>query len=109
VYDLERDHQYIVDLNVSICFEAAQLCETVSTLFHKTFLPKMPCMWQTGFIQKGIYIYNIRVLMVNIEFMWRGLATGERMSFSESSHPFCAEPHKFYIYRQYTNIVFILQ
>ena len=47
--------------------------------------------------------------MVNIEFMWRGLATGERMSFSESSHPFCAEPHKFYIYRQYTNIVFILQ
>ena len=54
-------------------------------------------------------IYNIGVLTVNIEFMWRGLETGERTSFSESFHPFRAEPHKFYIYRQYTNIVFILQ
>jgi hypothetical protein len=41
--------------------------------------------------------------------MWRGLETGERQAFSESFHPFCAEPHKFYIYHQYTNIVFILQ
>ena len=56
-----------------------------------------------------IYIYNIGALTVNIEFMWRGLETGERMSFSESFHPFRAEPHKFYIYPQYTNIVFILQ
>jgi hypothetical protein len=31
---------------------------------------------------------------------------GERQAFSESFHPFRAEPHKFYIYRQYTNIVF---
>jgi hypothetical protein len=37
--------------------------------------------------------------------MWRGLETGERQAF----HPFHAEPDKFYIYRQYTNIVFILQ
>jgi hypothetical protein len=55
------------------------------------------------------YIYNIGVLTVNIEFMWQGLETGERTSFSESFHPFRAEPHKFYIYRQYTNIVLILQ
>jgi hypothetical protein len=41
--------------------------------------------------------------------MWRGLKTGERRTFSESLHPFRAEPHKFYIYRQYSNIVFILQ
>ena len=34
---------------------------------------------------------------------------GGNMSFSKSFHPFHAEPHKFYIYRQYTNIVFILQ
>ena len=47
--------------------------------------------------------------MVNIEFMWRGLELGKRTSFSKSFHPFRAEPHKFYIYRQYTNIVFILQ
>ena len=41
--------------------------------------------------------------------MWRGLETGERQAFSESFQPFRAEPHKLYIYRQYTNIVFILQ
>jgi hypothetical protein len=32
-----------------------------------------------------------------------------RRAFSESFPPFRAEPHQFYIYRQYTNIVFILQ
>ena len=37
------------------------------------------------------YIYNIGVLTVNIEFMWRGLETGERTSFSESFHSFRAE------------------
>ena len=41
--------------------------------------------------------------------MWRGLERGERRAFSESFLPFRAEPHAFYIYRQYTNIVFILQ
>ena len=54
-------------------------------------------------------IYNIGVLTVNIEFMWQGLETGERTSFSESFHPFRAESHRFYIYRKYTNIVFVLQ
>jgi hypothetical protein len=41
--------------------------------------------------------------------MWRGLETEERQAFSEFFHPFRAEPHTFYIYCQYTNIVFILQ
>ena len=36
------------------------------------------------------------------------LSNGGKTSFSESFHPFRAEPYKFYIYRQYTNIVFIL-
>ena len=37
------------------------------------------------------------------------LRNGGKMSFRESFHLFRAEPHKFYIYRQYTNIVFIMQ
>jgi hypothetical protein len=42
--------------------------------------------------------------------MRRDLETGERKtSFSEAFYTFRAEPHKFYIYRQYRNIVFILQ
>ena len=55
------------------------------------------------------YIYNIGALTLNIEFMWRSLETGKRRAFNESFHSFHAELHKFYIYRQYTNIVFILQ
>ena len=34
---------------------------------------------------------------------------GGKTSFSEFFHLFRADPHKFYVYRQYTNIVFILQ
>jgi len=41
--------------------------------------------------------------------MWQGLETGEKRAFSKSFQPFRAESHKFYIYRQYTNIVFVLQ
>jgi hypothetical protein len=44
-----------------------------------------------------------------IDGKYRMLEMGERTSFSESFHPFCDEPHKLYIYRQYTNIVFILK
>jgi hypothetical protein len=40
------------------------------------------------------YIYNIGVLTVDIEFMWRCLEMGERTSFRESFHPFRARPHK---------------
>ena len=47
-------------------------------------------------VNEGIQnIYNIGALTVNIEFMWQGLETGEKISFSESFHPFCAEPHNF--------------
>jgi hypothetical protein len=56
-----------------------------------------------------VYIYNIRLLMVNIEFIWKGLGTWREMSFSESILPFRAESNKFYIHYQWTNIVFILQ
>jgi hypothetical protein len=49
------------------------------------------------------------LLSHTIEIMWQGLETGEKRAFSESFQPFRTEPHKFYIYRQYTNIVFILQ
>ncbi|CAG2190131.1 unnamed protein product [Mytilus edulis] len=61
VYDLESDHQYLVDMNVSVCFEFAGPCELTSTMFHKTFLPKMPCQWQTGFIQTDFSLAAWRI------------------------------------------------
>ena len=54
-----------------------------------------------------VYKYNIGGLTVNIEFMWRALETGERTSFSESFHPFRAEPHKFYIITVNTSILYL--
>ena len=59
----------------------------------------------------GMYvdIYNIGLLTVNIEFFDEAEKRGERRAFSESFSPFRAESNKFYIYRQQTNIVFILQ
>ena len=59
------------------------------------------------FSQMQIYIYSIGVLTVNILDMW--LINGVKTNSSDSFHPFRAEPHTFHIYRQYTNIVFILQ
>jgi len=53
--------------------------------------------------------YNIGVLTVNIEFMWLGTKRMERLtkarlsSVSKPRHIQC----KFYIYRQYTNIVYV--
>ena len=47
------------------------------------------------------YIYNIGVLTVNIEFMWRGLETGERRALANLSirfvpshiiHQYCIYP-----------------
>jgi hypothetical protein len=52
------------------------------------------CMW---------LVYSIGALTVNIEFMW--LRNGVMANSSDSFHPFRAEPHTFYIYRQYTNKV----
>jgi len=37
-------------------------------------------------------IYNIDVLMVDIEFVWRGLENKGKTNFSESFHPFRGEP-----------------
>ena len=57
----------------------------------------------------GKPIYNIDVLTINIEFIWRGLETGERWALASLSICFLPSQIKFYIYRQYTNIVFTLQ
>jgi hypothetical protein len=51
--------------------------------------------------------YNIGVLTVNIECMWLGTKWMERLAESSSFIRFYASPHTFYIYRQYTNIVYV--
>ena len=43
------------------------------------------------------YIYNIGLLMVNIEFIWRGWEMGRMVSFSKSFPLFCTKSNKCYI------------
>ena len=61
---------------------------------------------------KGHSIYNIGVLTVNIELMnvcGEAQKRGKDELLASLSNRFVRSHIKFYIYRQYTNIVFILQ
>jgi hypothetical protein len=59
---------------------------------------------------KLVFLLVLKWRQINSIFtINRGLETGEGRAFNESFQPFRAEPHKFYIFRQYTNIVFILR
>ncbi|XP_063408926.1 uncharacterized protein LOC134692406 [Mytilus trossulus] len=49
LYDLESDGSYLVNMNVSICFESSKPCLIDQIIFNKTKLTKKPCKWQSGF------------------------------------------------------------
>ncbi|XP_076086926.1 uncharacterized protein LOC143057501 [Mytilus galloprovincialis] len=49
VYDLKSDSSYLVDMNVSVCFEFSKPCLIDQVVLNKTKLSKKPCKWQTGF------------------------------------------------------------
>ncbi|VDI33043.1 Hypothetical predicted protein, partial [Mytilus galloprovincialis] len=49
IYDLTNEFQYLVDMNISICYESSAPCELESMIFHSSVLHKKPCQWKTGF------------------------------------------------------------
>ncbi|XP_071145140.1 uncharacterized protein [Mytilus edulis] len=49
IYDLKSDSSYLVDMNVSVCFESSKPCLIDQVVLNKTKLAKKPCKWQTGF------------------------------------------------------------
>jgi hypothetical protein len=53
IYDLKSDHQYMIEMNISICFESSELCMFIQPIFSNTKLTKKPCQWQTGFINQS--------------------------------------------------------
>ena len=53
IYDLKSDHQYMIEMNISICFESSEPCMFVQPIFSNTKLTKKPCQWQTGFINQS--------------------------------------------------------
>lgn len=44
---------YIVDLNISLCFESASPCALDVEVFKQTVLKKRECPKYTGFLQSG--------------------------------------------------------
>jgi hypothetical protein len=69
--------------------------------------------WLTQLVVFCMTTYVINIQYWCIDGKYRiyvaRLRNGRKTNFNKSFHPFRVEPHKFYIYRQYTNIVFILQ
>lgn len=62
IYDLESDGMYIVDLNISLCFESASSCDLDVEVFKQTVLKKRTCPRYTGFLQSGKSKTYIHVL-----------------------------------------------
>ena len=62
---------YVVDLELSLCFESSQNCETVETLFDETKLYRLPCTWNALFVKKSrfrIYLYLTKCRKTKDEF-----------------------------------------
>ena len=53
IYDLDNDGMYLVDLNISLCFEAAGPCALEVEVFKQTVLTKRTCPKYTGFLKSS--------------------------------------------------------
>ena len=53
IYDLDNDGMYLVDLNISLCFEAAGPCALEVEVFKQTVLTKRTCPKYTGFLNSS--------------------------------------------------------
>ena len=56
IYDLSSEGsygQYLISMNISVCYEASAACDTVITVFENTLLPKTLCDWNKDFKDPG--------------------------------------------------------
>lgn len=53
IEDLTSEQNFLVNLNIQICFDAKKPCLTDLSVFKNTKLPKKPCEWRTGFLNEG--------------------------------------------------------
>lgn len=55
IIDLKAESQYLIDLSLSICLEAAnsEPCYLSAIVLNKYRLPKLYCDWNTGFFLKS--------------------------------------------------------
>lgn len=48
------DGQYLVNMNMSVCWESGQPCDTVITVFKDSLLPKENCNRRRDFLDSGL-------------------------------------------------------
>lgn len=66
--------QYLVNLNISICFESGQPCDAVISVFEDSLLPKENCNRRRDFLDPGQYNASIsNDNMVHIKWRWKKL------------------------------------
>ncbi|KAK3101936.1 hypothetical protein FSP39_007496 [Pinctada imbricata] len=49
VYELSGERKYLINLNISVCWESGQSCDLVAMVFDGGLLPMKPCVWNPGF------------------------------------------------------------
>ena len=49
LYDLYTQHSFVVDLQLSVCWETYQDCVMTVNILQKMFLPKKQCTGKAGF------------------------------------------------------------
>jgi hypothetical protein len=72
-----NNYNYLISVTCGI-----MLMTHVHSNLYQTHTTYIVSMTYNNLCNQIKYIYNIGVLTVNIEFMWRGLETGEKRAFS---------------------------
>ena len=52
--DLHADNELLLNMNISVCYEANGPCDKTHIVFKDTKVPKTPCDWNIGFLQAGL-------------------------------------------------------
>jgi hypothetical protein len=53
VIDLIGEGAYLINLNVSVCYEANSACHSEIIILDNALLPKMTCQWDNDFVNEG--------------------------------------------------------
>lgn len=57
--DLVSEGNYMVSLDISVCYDAHSPCKYTETILRNTRLRKSVCDWETWYIDDGkLYRYN---------------------------------------------------
>lgn len=67
IYEFLSERTFVVNLNMSLCFESSG-CFLHEVLFKDTKLPKPLCDYGNGFLLKGNYYYKNALTKIHKEY-----------------------------------------